>query len=888
MHLGSQSRNRRILNSLRFVVLGILVSIILAVATFVIVASLELFLPLRQKLASQLLTTVIGETVDVRGNVSLKLGAHMGVRIENAYVDSKLSKPDKMGRAFDLVQFDARYALLLGNASSISNFQMAGAEIEIAPNKQKADPRAAPLFEIPSLALNNPVFANFQMSDIVVRYLDSRDGWDETLKINSLDLTTAENKQEIYVRFDAILNGTPLSITGMVEKLHQSEAQNQSRFDLKLGLPGLDSHTTGVIDTSTEVAGVDGKISSKTDSIAQLLQSLGLVSARDGKATLNYTFSGPLNQLDLAGLEAKIESDLRNEIRLSGSVLDSTVNPVVDLEFDVNLALPPRENQKSLALELNGFSGKVTGPLGGLAIKEAQIFTNAAILDFDRIGPISVGRIVKQANNTVGLENIVIQDGPIEEPYFILTGQVEDIIGLAGVDLAGNYSFPVAPLFSGNLDTKIDLGIVEGILRLNDAAGDLGLEEFTGKSRKTDLYDLQFDIAVPGLRVVDELTFSTEFTMLEPSAFLRAFNIEATRSLPKLGFNGSSQLRQNSASFKGALTSGETQIEADVYFGPQDTGAEWLLDGSIASDRMNFADLSGLVQFSQLRFADPSEHIKVTRGFSSQFGANVDLSVKELVSENIKAGNLSAKVLYDEKYLKLSTLSVNYLGGTVRGDFGLDYSKTPKLASANGRIEKFPLKRLLKEFGIPSPVSSTVYSSFDVSGDASSKLALIKSLSGSVTTSLWGGDLPNRLLDLSGLNVFTWLVTSGNGNKAKLVCAVLPLHFKNGTASSRSLVIETENVQLVGAGSVNFRSGALNVAFTPRAKRRQLVEIVSPFELKGTLSAPDVVVKNAGAGRAVGEVVSLPLNLLGHIFGGSGQIKDKAKPCVLPKPSGPK
>ncbi|MEP2705663.1 MAG: AsmA-like C-terminal region-containing protein [Roseibium sp.] len=888
MKLGSRIRARRLWKIFGYLAVGLAGIILLAAGSFMAVASLDVFLPLRQQIANKLLTSIIDRQVDVRGPVSLAFDGRVGVRIEDAYVESSFATPGKEGRAFELVQFDANYSLLTGDVSSISNFQMSGAEVEILAQRAQQNLRMSKVFELPSLVLNNPILDNLQLSDVVVRYLDTRDGWNETLKINSLDLVTAENQRDIAVRFDAILNGTPLTINGTVERLHQPNVRNQSRFDLKLGFPGLESHTTGVIDTSTSVASVEGKASSKTDSIAQLLQSLGLVSERNGTATLAYAFSGPLNQLDLSGLEAMVDTDLRNRFRLSGSVTDSTINPVIDLDFDVKLAPPPKDDPKSLAIKLDGFSGKVKGPLASLAIEAAQIYTNAAILDFNKIGPISVGRIVKQPDNRVGLENIIIRDGPPDAPFFVLTGQVEDIIGLNGVDLAGNYRFPVAPLFSGNLATKIDLGIVEGTLRVNDAAGDLGLEEFTGKSSETDLYDLQFDFAVPGLRVVDELTFSTDFSMPEPSAFLKAFNIKIERSLPKLGFIGSSRLKQNSAAFKGALTSGKTKIEADVNLGLQDKHAGWLLGGSIASDQMDFSDLSGLVQFSQLRFADPGEHIKITGEISTQFSADVDLSVKELVSENIQAGNLSAKALYNQKNLKLSKLSVNYIGGTIRGDFGIDYSKTPNLASAHGRMEKFPLKNLMNEFGLASPISSTVYSSFDVTGNVSSELDLIKTLSGRATTSLWGGDLPNRLLDLSGLNVFTWLVTSGNGKTSKLVCAVLPLHFNNGTASSKSLVIETENVQLVGAGSVDFRSGALNLAFTPRAKRKQLVEIVSPFELKGTLSAPDVIVRNAGAGRAVGEVVSLPLNLLGHIFRGSGQKEADARPCTLPKVAGAK
>ncbi len=218
----------------------------------------------------------------------------------------------------------------------------------------------------------------------------------------------------------------------------------------------------------------------------------------------------------------------------------------------------------------------------------------------------------------------------------------------------------------------------------------------------------------------------------------------------------------------------------------------------------------------------------------------------------------------------------------------MDATSEPAAARASGRMEKFPLKRLMNEFGIRSPISSTVYASFDVAATLGSGTDILKSLSGRLTASVWGGTLPDRIVELAGLSAFTWLVTGNKDNTAKLLCAVLPLHFKKGVASTGALVVETENVQIVGKGVMNFRSGALDLAFVPRAKRKQLVEIVSPFEIKGTMKSPELVIKEAGAGRVVGEIASLPLNLIGHIFRGSGQIDETARPCVPPKSSKPK
>ena len=62
----------------------------------------------------------------------------------------------------------------------------------------------------------------------------------------------------------------------------------------------------------------------------------------------------------------------------------------------------------------------------------------------------------------------------------------------------------------------------------------------------------------------------------------------------------------------------------------------------------------------------------------------------------------------------------------------------------------------------------------------------------------------------------------------------------------------------------------LKLAFMPRAKTQQLIEIVTPFRITGTFSNPKVHLEGGGkGGRAFAEAVSLPFNLFGQIFTGN-------------------
>lgn len=854
------------------------------------VATLDLYSSIRHEQAAQVLSRIFDRPVEVRGPVVLTPGRRLGVKIEDTYIQRSSGSARGEGRVFDTVEFDAPYGLLRGDVSGIRNFRMSGADIEY-----RADPsgerRQVWSFELLSILLNNPVFDNLELTEVEFHFIDEADGWNEVFRIESFKLETTDTSPSTEVSIEAAINGTPLRASGVVpSSTWVRDHDRRGPFDLTFALPGLETRLSGTVDTSAKVASIDGSLSAKSGSVTELLASLGLESAVEGNATLTWQSSGPIDSFDIAGLTFDFDGDDGDVIHVEGTVSDVFQGSVFDLDFTSQLAQPETVSGSSLAINLKEISGRVSGPVEALSIDRTIVTTNALLLEFDEIGPISVGRIIKGDGNRIGLKDITILDGPEGAPYLVMKGDVDDILALSGVSLSGTFELPTAVLLNRPADDAPGLGSVRGTIVVGETSGALGLEELRGNTTGTNLVDLGFALAIPEFRVLDELDFSTDLTLPKPEAVLAELGIQTDEAFPEIRFSGSSGLSSSGANFKGDLVSGATQVIADLKMSPAEVDGKWMLTGAISSQEMDFTDLAALSDFAQLGVTGEKngKDIELTKEFEAALSAKVELNVKKIVSGNKHAGNLTGTLEYDADHLKLAGLKLDYIGGTVRGDFGVNLGKESHPAHAHGRMEKFPLRSLMHEVGLTAPISSTVYASFDVTGDARSEAGFLKTLSGNVSASLWGGTLPNRLLDLTGLNVFTWLVTSNKEHTSKLVCAVLPLHFKNGVATSKRMIVETENVQLVGAGTVNLRSGALDLSFAPRAKRKQLVEIVSPFEIRGTLGKPDVTVKDAGPGRAIGEVVSLPLNLVSHIFRGSGPINEKARPCTLPKNSGPK
>ena len=111
---------------------------------------------------------------------------------------------------------------------------------------------------------------------------------------------------------------------------------------------------------------------------------------------------------------------------------------------------------------------------------------------------------------------------------------------------------------------------------------------------------------------------------------------------------------------------------------------------------------------------------------------------------------------------------------------------------------------------------------------------------GSVTISMVNGAIATSLLDLAGLGLFDWLFSKElQQGYTTIVCVVAPLRIDGGKASSNAMVVETKSVQLVAAGSVDWRNDRIAIRAEPRPVGRPLARSAWPFQVTGRLSNPD-------------------------------------------------
>jgi uncharacterized protein involved in outer membrane biogenesis len=296
------------------------------------------------------------------------------------------------------------------------------------------------------------------------------------------------------------------------------------------------------------------------------------------------------------------------------------------------------------------------------------------------------------------------------------------------------------------------------------------------------------------------------------------------------------------------------------------------------------SDIESGVQVYEVFAATDNEAIEIEleENVVRQTRAELDLRVAELDANGKKVGNIRAQGHYLNGIAELEPLRMSYLEGTVDARVQADTNRSPPSVAIKGEIDKLDMGNLLTSLELTPLVTGALDSTFDISILVDDRAAISKSLNGQLEASIWGGSVGNRLIDLGGQNVVRWMFSDASGSgEARLVCAVVGLDFSNGRGSAKSIVVETDNVQVVGAGDIDLAADSIALSFTTKPKRHELVDVATSFSVSGKLTEPVVeIAPGVKAGRVVRETLTVPFNVLGLLLPRAGS-EEKHRPCIV-------
>ena len=168
-------------------------------------------------------------------------------------------------------------------------------------------------------------------------------------------------------------------------------------------------------------------------------------------------------------------------------------------------------------------------------------------------------------------------------------------------------------------------------------------------------------------------------------------------------------------------------------------------------------------------------------------------------------------------------------------------------------------------------------------GSGASLHAVMSKLNGDTLVIVGQGRLEGTYADLLAADLVSQLAPWGDAVKdTNMRCLVSRFAINDGTARSEALLFDTEHMTVIGQGSVNLGTEALDLTLTPHSKEASLISLAIPLDVHGTLADP-VIMPNKGAiVKGVASTVGgLALGPLGAIIPmlSAGSSEDE-NPCV--------
>ena len=323
--------------------------------------------------------------------------------------------------------------------------------------------------------------------------------------------------------------------------------------------------------------------------------------------------------------------------------------------------------------------------------------------------------------------------------------------------------------------------------------------------------------------------------------------------------------------------------DLDVKLGPSDLTGSATVDLSAAHPRVTAEIASKSLDLAALAPAGDEPAAAAPAAGSSGGGAEpqkvftsdplpldglraVDANVSVKVDHLVVPGGLAldgvlVTLVLDRGKLTVAPLRTEVAGGTLEGEFRID-----------GSQQVAPVDLMLNGKGIVVGDAMGQMGSADLieggpadidirlNGRGASMHDVMASLDGRMTVEVGEGRLLSKAVDVAGADVLTQLVDAVNPTAEKqdhsaLSCAVVNFNVAKGVATAENgIAVETDKVNVIGAGTVDLGTEMLDLTVVPKAKSGVGINLSSAVaglvRVQGSLNDPTVGIDKAGAAKA--------------------------------------
>jgi hypothetical protein len=257
--------------------------------------------------------------------------------------------------------------------------------------------------------------------------------------------------------------------------------------------------------------------------------------------------------------------------------------------------------------------------------------------------------------------------------------------------------------------------------------------------------------------------------------------------------------------------------------------------------------------------------------------ADVTFTGRRIVTPDLPIDKFAADLSLHDGTLRLKPVSFGIGDGNVRLFLSLYGSQKPVRVDMDGRVQQVDLKQLLRGSGFAEESAGLFSGEAKVSATGTSVADILGSATGDVALIMAEGRTSHLLVELAGLDVAEGLGLAIEGDKPiPIRCIVADFAAEQGLFTSRTLLFDTTDTNIVGEGTIDMGKETLDLRLEAHPKDFSPFTFRTPISIEGTFKEPSAFPDPTGVGvettmqKVLNAVVTLVKGLLPPIDTGEG------------------
>ena len=336
----------------------------------------------------------------------------------------------------------------------------------------------------------------------------------------------------------------------------------------------------------------EGQLSLQTKNVDDLLQMLRLDGDFEGTGSASGLLRRSEDKLHLENIDLVVNLIGGDRLSVTGDLLDQRDGPDFDLKFRYERYAEGYAPEKAFFLKdvvLSEVDVHLVGDGEAVEVASVSVETNAFEEELRHIGPFQVESVERTPDGRLELSGVTLSLGPENSPYIVANGYVGNLLTFEGYRLSGALDLPAARVLPTlREDVANDFGRALGTMEIAETEGRAELKELSIASDGSSFWHGSVTATARDLLSLEDASLHVRVGANDGGSFLEANRLELVDLGPVTAFL-SVERTPSSIEGRGELAIERSRLLTDIDLTVQ--GQSPVIRGTIRSEEIQLSDL---------------------------------------------------------------------------------------------------------------------------------------------------------------------------------------------------------------------------------------------------------------------------------------------------------